>query len=97
MRQPMELAGQFGVIDAAADGRRIAAFREKPAQAAGLPDAPDQVFASMGNYAWRTDALVAALRADAADPTSTHDIGGDLISAILSSVGPTGSLRRRRP
>jgi len=84
VRQPIELAHQFGVIDAAADGQRIAAFREKPAHAAGLSDAPDQVFASMGNYAWRTDTLAEALRADAADPTSAHDVGGDLIPAMVA-------------
>ena len=28
----------------------LAAFREKPADPVGLPDAPDQAFASMGNY-----------------------------------------------
>ena len=31
-------------------GSTISAFREKPTDAVGLPDAPDQVFASMGNY-----------------------------------------------
>jgi glucose-1-phosphate adenylyltransferase len=84
VRQPIALADQFGVIDAASDGRRIEAFREKPADAAGLPDAPDQVYASMGNYAWRTDALLAALRADAADPASAHDVGGNLIPAMVA-------------
>src|SRR3989441_2367450 len=50
IRVPISMADQFGVIETAPDGRRIAAFREKPPAAPGLPDAPDQVFASMGNY-----------------------------------------------
>src|SRR5215208_5729166 len=50
LRAPIELADQFGVIETAPDGRGIAAFREKPRDAVGLPDAPDQVYASMGNY-----------------------------------------------
>ena len=37
---------------------RSHAFREKPKDAVGLPDAPDEVFASMGNYVFTTDALV---------------------------------------
>ena len=85
VRQPLAIADQFGVIDTAADGRRIAAFREKPAHAVGLPDAPDRVYASMGNYAWRADALADALRSDAADPASGHDVGGDLIPAMVAA------------
>jgi glucose-1-phosphate adenylyltransferase len=40
LRAPLEQADQFGVIETAPDGRRIAAFREKPSDANGLPDAP---------------------------------------------------------
>src|SRR5581483_403747 len=40
IRQPLSLADQFGVIEVAGDGKRIAAFREKPKDAQGLPDAP---------------------------------------------------------
>ena len=50
LRAPLSQADQFGVIEAGADGHTITAFREKPKDAVGLPDAPDQVFASMGNY-----------------------------------------------
>src|SRR5215471_9109671 len=41
IRQPLSLSDQFGVIDVAGESRQIAAFREKPADAVGLPDAPD--------------------------------------------------------
>ena len=58
---PIEQADQFGVIETAADGRTIAAFREKPTDAVGLPDAPDQVLASMGNYVFDAEALIDAL------------------------------------
>ena len=50
------------------DGRRIPAFREKPTDAVGLPDAPDEVYASMGNYVFTTEALVDALRQRRAGP-----------------------------
>jgi len=45
IRAPLAEASQLGVIEPAADGHTIAAFREKPTDAVGLPDAPDQVYA----------------------------------------------------
>ena len=83
LRAPIAQADQFGVIETAADGRRIAAFREKPKDAKGLPDAPDQVFASMGNYVFSADALVDAVTRDAADQSSSHDVGGNLIPMLV--------------
>jgi glucose-1-phosphate adenylyltransferase len=83
IRAPIEQADQFGVIETGADGRKISAFREKPSDAKPLPDAPDQVFASMGNYVFKADALVEALMADAADEASKHDIGGDIIPMLV--------------
>jgi glucose-1-phosphate adenylyltransferase len=83
IRAPIEQADQFGVIETAADGRSISAFREKPSDAKPLPDAPDQVFASMGNYVFKADALMEALTADAADEGSKHDIGGDIIPMLV--------------
>ena len=85
IRVPLDQAGEFGVIEAAEDGRTIAEFREKPADPVGLPDAPDHVFASMGNYVFTTEALIEALNADAVDEASNHDLGGDLIPALVAS------------
>jgi glucose-1-phosphate adenylyltransferase len=83
IRSPLEQADQFGVIETASDGRRIERFREKPTDARGLDDAPDQVFASMGNYVFTTEALVEAVRKDAKDPDSRHDLGGNIIPALV--------------
>ena len=83
LRAPIEQADQFGVIEAAPDGRRIAAFREKPKDAKGLPDAPDKVFASMGNYVFTADVLRRIVAEDAADESSSHDVGGDLIPMLV--------------
>ena len=77
IRQPLELANQFGVIEAE-DGK-IKRFLEKPKNAKGLPDAPNQVLASMGNYIFTTDALREALARDAENPYSDHDMGGDIV------------------
>lgn len=82
IRMPRATADQFGVIETAADGMRIAAFLEKPADPPGIPDSPDQSYVSMGNYMFTTDVLVEALRADAANADSRHDMGGDIIPML---------------
>jgi glucose-1-phosphate adenylyltransferase len=82
VRAPLAQASSFGVIVPGEHGR-IAAFREKPADAQGLPDAPDQVLASMGNYIFTTQALIDAVKADADDESSAHDLGGSIIPRFV--------------
>jgi glucose-1-phosphate adenylyltransferase len=82
IRQPIKLADQFGVIETANDHRVISAFREKPTDPVGLVDDPEQVYASMGNYVFSTPALLDALRRDAMDPSSKHDMGGNIIPML---------------
>ena len=84
IRMPIEQAGEFGVIEPAADGHTIAAFREKPSDPVGLQDAPDQVLASMGNYVFTTAMLVEAVSLDAEIETSRHDLGGDIIPGLVA-------------
>ena len=80
IRQPISMADQFGVIETdPSDPHRIARFREKPTDAIGLADAPDQVLASMGNYVFDAKALVEAVTRDADDDGSAHDMGGDIV------------------
>jgi glucose-1-phosphate adenylyltransferase len=83
IRVPISQADQFGVIQTAPDGRRIARFLEKPSSPGGLPDAPAEVFASMGNYVFTTRTLVEAVSVDAADEASDHDVGGDIIPMLV--------------
>jgi glucose-1-phosphate adenylyltransferase len=85
LRAPLSQADQFGVIEAGADGHTITAFREKPKDATGLPDAPDKVFASMGNYLFTTDALIDAVTSDAGADESKHDMGGNIVPMLVSS------------
>ena len=84
IRQPRSMSDQFGVIEVAPGSNRITAFREKPTDVAGLPDAPDEIFASMGNYVFTTSALLDALHTDAVDPTSKHDMGGNIIPMLVA-------------
>ncbi|GIJ00228.1 glucose-1-phosphate adenylyltransferase [Sediminihabitans luteus] len=80
IRQPIDQADQFGVIDTdPEDPTRIRDFLEKPTEATGLPDSPGEILASMGNYVVNADALVEAVTRDAADGSSRHDMGGDIV------------------
>jgi glucose-1-phosphate adenylyltransferase len=83
LRAPLAEADQFGVIETAGDGQTITAFREKPTDAVGLPDAPDKVFASMGNYVFSADALIEVVTRDAEDESSKHDMGGSIVPALV--------------
>ncbi|QHC02272.1 glucose-1-phosphate adenylyltransferase [Epidermidibacterium keratini] len=83
IRVPRHEASAFGVIDTDETGMRITGFLEKPADPPGLPDDPDSTFASMGNYVFTRDALVEALERDAADETSVHDMGGNIIPMMV--------------
>jgi len=83
IRVPRKEAWQFGVIKTGEDGVAIEEFLEKPADPPGLPDSPDEVFASMGNYVFSADVLVQALERDAKDESSRHDMGGDIIPMLV--------------
>jgi glucose-1-phosphate adenylyltransferase len=83
IRVPREQATAFGVIETAEDGRRIQAFREKPDDPRGLPDDPDQAYASMGNYVFTTSTLVESVTLDAADHRSSHDLGGNILPMLV--------------
>ena len=85
IRVPRAQASQFGIIEAAADGVRIAQFREKPTgEVPGLADSPDEVYASMGNYVFDVDVLCDAVSSDADMSDSRHDIGGDIIPRLVA-------------
>lgn len=80
IRQPLALSDQFGVIQAdASDPRRIGAFLEKPKDAVGLEDSPNEILASMGNYVMDAAAAVEIMTKDAKNPSSKHDMGGDIV------------------
>ena len=84
MRVPISQASEFGVI-VAGEENVIREFREKPKDPVGLADDPGMVFASMGNYVFSTQDLVDAVTIDANDGGSDHDLGGDLIPALVAA------------
>jgi glucose-1-phosphate adenylyltransferase len=84
IRVPRREATAFGVIKAADDGSKIAEFMEKPADPPSVPDDPDVAYASMGNYVFSTEALIESLKIDAADESSIHDMGGNIIPYFVN-------------
>ncbi|MFM1917422.1 MAG: hypothetical protein RJB01_937 [Actinomycetota bacterium] len=84
IRMPRSTAHQFGVIEVAPDGKTISRFLEKPSEPPGIPGSEDESFVSMGNYIFSTDVLLEALREDAADPASVHDMGGNIIPMLTA-------------
>jgi glucose-1-phosphate adenylyltransferase len=77
-------AKAFGIVGVGADGRSIERFLEKPANPPPLPDSPEESYASMGIYVFSTKVLVDALRRDAEDTESRHDIGGNIIPMLVA-------------
>jgi glucose-1-phosphate adenylyltransferase len=88
IRVPRTAASGFGIIQTNG-GREITAFLEKPVDPPGLPASPDEVFASMGNYVFSTDVLLEAVKLDAADEDSAHDMGGDIIPLLTGQGAAT--------
>lgn len=84
IRVPLAEANQFGVITIGPDSNKILRFDEKPENAKGLPDSPNEVLASMGNYIFSTEMLMDLASDDARNDSSKHDIGGDLIPELVS-------------
>lgn len=84
IRVPRCQANRFGVIEPAVNNR-IARFLEKPQDVIGLADSPDEVLASMGNYVFTTKTLIEAVKADAEDEFSAHDMGANVITTLVNS------------
>ncbi|MGB8385545.1 MAG: glucose-1-phosphate adenylyltransferase [Dermatophilaceae bacterium] len=84
IRQPISMSDQFGVIEVdPTEPARVGAFREKPSDPQGLPDSPNEILASMGNYVFDADALVEAVTRDHQAEGSKHDMGGDIVPEFV--------------
>src|ERR671932_163134 len=84
VRVPRAESSAFGIIEPAEDGR-IRAFREKPTDAVGLPDAPHQVLASMGNYVFTARTLIDAVTEDAGDDAACYDFGTNAVPGAVDA------------
>jgi glucose-1-phosphate adenylyltransferase len=63
----------------------IVSFLEKPKDPPGIPDKPHLALASMGIYVFETKFLIGQLNRDAADTSSSHDFGKDMIPHIVAN------------
>lgn len=82
---PLSEASAFGVIGSDTSGK-IVSFLEKPEDPKPMPTDPDRAYVSMGNYVFETNALLEVLRRDALEDESRHDIGGDIIPALVAGA-----------
>lgn len=79
---PIASASDFGILAVDAD-EHVLAFDEKPSAPRPEPGRPQHALASMGVYVFDTDFLMAELARDAADASSGHDFGHDLLPSLL--------------
>jgi glucose-1-phosphate adenylyltransferase len=80
---PVAEANRFGIMQVDARGR-VTEFQEKPQKdAKTIPDRPDMVLASMGNYIFRRQVLQDLLELDAREEGSQHDFGKNILPRAL--------------
>jgi glucose-1-phosphate adenylyltransferase len=84
LEMPRNESSGFGIMHIEEDGL-VKAFIEKPADPPPMPGKPDKSLASMGIYVFDTKFLFDELRRDAADPSSHHDFGRDVIPYIVKN------------
>ena len=82
IRVPKNQASGFGIIKTDSSGKKITEFLEKPADPPTIPGSANECYASMGNYIFTRDVLIEALKKDAADEASLHDMGTNIIPML---------------
>jgi glucose-1-phosphate adenylyltransferase len=75
-------ASQLGIVEVDKTGK-VTGFQEKPKNPHTIPNKPDKVFASMGIYTFKSEILKRELQEDAANKTSHHDFGKNIIPQML--------------
>ena len=82
---PIDDAREFGVLSVT-EWNRVTKFAEKPREPEPMPGRSDVALASMGIYIFNTALLERMLLEDAADPTSSHDFGKNIIPKAIDSM-----------
>ena len=81
---PISQSNQFGILEVDEE-QRVLAFREKPASIEPMPGSTNQALGSMGIYVFDTDVLFDVLCDDAGRDDSGHDLGKDIIPAMVQA------------
>jgi len=81
---PTHESRHYGVLTAT-EWNRVTKFSEKPATPDTLPGRPDTILASMGIYVFNTRLLETVLAADAANDSSGHDFGKNILPEAIDS------------
>jgi glucose-1-phosphate adenylyltransferase len=82
---PIDEARELGVLSVT-EWNRVTKFAEKPREPEPMPGRSDVALASMGIYVFNTALLERMLLEDAADPTSSHDFGKNIIPKAINSL-----------
>jgi glucose-1-phosphate adenylyltransferase len=82
---PIAAAREFGVLSVT-ESNRVMRFDEKPAIPQHMPGNPDVALASMGIYVFNSALLEQLLLADAADDSSAHDFGRNIIPGAIERM-----------
>lgn len=81
---PAEASSQFGIMQVDPSWR-VVGFQEKPRIPQELPGRPGEVLANMGIYVFKASILKTALMADAADASSSHDFGKNILPKLVET------------
>lgn len=81
---PRETSPHFGVVEVNKD-QHVLGFQEKPAKPKTVPGKPKEIYASMGIYLFKYDALLDELESDANASASEHDFGKNVIPQMLKN------------
>lgn len=77
---PRKEAHQFGCVDVDKHGNVIG-FIEKPKNPPCIPGRPEWTLISMGNYVFKTPALIHELRRCVSNPSTSYDFGKDILAS----------------
>jgi glucose-1-phosphate adenylyltransferase len=81
---PAQESRHYGVLTAT-EWNRVTKFSEKPTTPDTLPGRPDTILASMGIYVFNTRLLETVLAADAANESSGHDFGKNVLPEAIDA------------
>jgi glucose-1-phosphate adenylyltransferase len=82
---PVPDAREFGVLSVT-EWNRVTKFAEKPANPEPMPGNPNSALASMGIYIFNAQLIEQLLTEDAADETSSHDFGKNIIPQAIEKL-----------